>query len=338
MHNENDSLREEVLRSYLDLTPEQIRQQLVAIVAREIPAPGHRQVPFNAVETLLCYGLFYLLDPHRYGGGNIDQVPSIVNTLARFFKRSPGSLTSKMLNLDGSRPHGKSLEPLLFAILAAEPERFRALYQMILTAARQLDLDEDTLPDFLADPALAPAQEDLLGQEEIPASTSQLLIGVQPEMENLERAFRLGERLTEKLVERKIRLAQHRFALEVLRNCGRHCVFCGFEPRSLPEQSGLLRASHIKPWAVATAQERVDVRNGLAACPTHDAAFDQGYLTVNGGYRIHRASVLEQSLVKDQGVPYYFGAVLASHLLLPEQAKRPALRYLTYHGEHIFKG
>src|SRR5579875_2229077 len=213
MHNENDSLREEVLRSYLDLTPEQIRQQLVAIVAREIPAPGHRQVPFNAVETLLCYGLFYLLDPHRYGGGNIDQVPSIVNTLARFFKRSPGSLTSKMLNLDGSRPHGKSLEPLLFAILAAEPERFRALYQMILTAARQLDLDEDTLPDFLADPALAPAQEDLLGQEEIPASTSQLLIGVQPEMENLERAFRLGERLTEKLVERKIRLAQHRFAL-----------------------------------------------------------------------------------------------------------------------------
>jgi putative restriction endonuclease len=340
MDKGNDSRREEVLRSYLDLTQEQVRQQLADILAREVPAPGHRQVPFNAVETLLCYGLFYLLDPHRYGGGNIDQAPALVHILARLFKRSPGSLTNKMLNLDGSRPHGKSLEPLLFAILAAEPERYRALYQMILTTARQLALDEETLPDFLADPALAPAQEELLGQEEVPASSSLLLAkaGAEAELQEVERAFRLGERLTEKLVERKIRLAQHRFALEVLRNCGRHCVFCGFEPRSLPEQSGLLRASHIKPWAVATPVERVDVRNGLAACPTHDAAFDQGYLTVNGGYRIHRARVLEQSVVKDQGASYYFGAVLSAHLLLPEQAKRPALRYLTYHREHIFKG
>jgi alkylation response protein AidB-like acyl-CoA dehydrogenase len=72
MDKGNDSRREEVLRSYLDLTQEQVRQQLADILAREATAPGHRQVPFNAVETLLCYGLFYLLDPHRYGGGNHD--------------------------------------------------------------------------------------------------------------------------------------------------------------------------------------------------------------------------------------------------------------------------
>jgi putative restriction endonuclease len=179
---------------------------------------------------------------------------------------------------------------------------------------------------------------DLLGQDDVPASTTLLLADAKQELKELDQTFTLGDQLTEKLVERKIRLAQHRFALEVLQNCHRTCVFCGFEPRSLPGQSGLLRASHIKPWAVSTSRERVDVRNGLAACPMHDAAFDQGYLTINGGYRIHRASVLEQSVVKDQGASYYFGAILQTHLLLPEQAKMPAAHYLTYHREHIFKG
>src|SRR5690242_10763823 len=65
--------------------------------------PGKRQVPFNAVETLLCYGLFSLIDPHHYGGGNIDRIPASARILSIFFRRTPGSITSKMLNLDGSR-------------------------------------------------------------------------------------------------------------------------------------------------------------------------------------------------------------------------------------------
>jgi putative restriction endonuclease len=36
----------------------------------------------------------------------------------------------------------------------------------------------------------------------------------------------------------------------------------------------MLIASHIKPWRISTSTERLDVRNGLAACPTHDIAFD----------------------------------------------------------------
>ena len=67
------------------------------ILARDPPVPGKRQAPFKAVETLLCYGLFSLIDPHHYGGANIDQVPEIVGTLATFFRRTPGSITSKML-------------------------------------------------------------------------------------------------------------------------------------------------------------------------------------------------------------------------------------------------
>ena len=331
-------MSQDALHSYFELSPQEIRRLLSEIAARRVPESGRRQTPFNAVETLLCYGLFYLVNPHRYGGANIDKVPPIVNTLATFFRRSPGSITSKMLNLDGSRTHSAREEPLLFASLASDPTRYRTLYNVILTAARSLALDEHTLPDFLSDITLDTGDADLLGQDDVPASTTDLLAGAEQELKELDQTFTLGDQLTEKLVERKIRLAQHRFALDVLQNCQRRCVFCGFEPRSLPGQSGLLRASHIKPWAVSTSRERVDVRNGLAACPMHDVAFDQGYLTINGGYRIHQAIILHGSLVKDQGTSYYFGAILHTHLLLPEQAKMPADHYLTYHREHIFKG
>jgi putative restriction endonuclease len=331
-------VRADALHAYLELSSQQIARHLIESAARQVPPPGRRQVPFTAVQTLLCSGLFYLVDPHRYGGRNMDRVPAVVTALAAFFRRTPASLLNKMLNLDGSRTHSAREEPLLFTALACDPARYRALYQMILTTARNLRLDEHVLPDFLNDLALEGEETDLLGQDEMPASTALLLADAQEEVQELDRTFALGDDLTERLVERKIRLTQHRFALEVLRNCQRRCVFCGFEPRSLPGQSGLLRASHIKPWAASTARERVDVRNGLAACPMHDAAFDQGYLTVNGGYHIHRAHVLQESIVKDQGASYYFGAILLPALIMPEQAKMPASAYLSYHREHIFKG
>src|SRR6266568_5576360 len=86
---------------HLELSHREILEQLTEIVSRQLPEAGHRQVAFNVVETLLCYGLFSILDPHRYGGANIDKVPPIVQTLAAFFHRTPGSITNKMLNFDG---------------------------------------------------------------------------------------------------------------------------------------------------------------------------------------------------------------------------------------------
>jgi putative restriction endonuclease len=38
----------------------------------------------------------------------------------------------------------------------------------------------------------------------------------------------------------------------------------------------MLLAGHIKPWRDSTPIERLDPRNGLAACPAHDVAFDTG--------------------------------------------------------------
>src|SRR5229473_668279 len=123
-----------------ELTHREILHQLTEISVRQLPEPGRRQVAFNTVETLLCYGLFYILDPHRYGGANIGRVPSIVRALAAFFRRTPGSITNKMLNLDGSRQHSARNEPLLFAYLAGEPTLYQTLYKDILTAARNLSI------------------------------------------------------------------------------------------------------------------------------------------------------------------------------------------------------
>ena len=249
---------EKDLQTYLNLSEQVIRQNLLALLARPFPQPGRRQEPFNPVEILLCYGLFEQVNPHRYGGGNIEQVPNIVKALAVFFRRTPGSITSKMLNLDGSRSHGSRLEPLLYATLADHPDLYASLYRKILHVAREISIGQEMLPDFLQALGKASESEVLLGQYELPASSHQLLqeARAQIELERVDQTFQLGDRLTEKLVEQKVRLVQHYFASDVLRNCGYACVFCGFAPHTLLQSgSGLLRASHIKPWAVSNAQE-----------------------------------------------------------------------------------
>jgi putative restriction endonuclease len=324
------------LKEYLELSLQAIREDLRAIQARSFRS---RQESFNVVETLLCYGLFRLVNPHRYGGGNIDRVPEVVKTLASFFRRSSGSITSKMLNLDGSRANGKRLEPLLYAILADQPDLYASLYHDILSEARNSFIGEAILPDFLQVLDKHAEREELLGQYELPGSSHRLLqeARVQYELEKVDLEFQLGDRLTEKLVEQRVRLLQNYFARDVLHNCGHACVFCGFAPHSLGHANGLLRASHIKPWAASDEKERVDFRNGLAACPTHDAAFDRGYLTVEDTCNIVKARALQESIEKDQGVRPYFDELLNKVLLFPASAKKPEVIYLAYHRLYIFR-
>ncbi|GHO56043.1 restriction endonuclease [Ktedonobacter robiniae] len=327
------------ISKYIDITFDEIRSQIITLLAREMPPPGKRQAPFNPVETLLCYGLFTLVNPHTYGGGNIASAPQIVHQLAALFRRSPGSITSKMLNLEGARTNGAREEPLLFATLASQPDLYPSLYRKILGAARDMNVDAAVLPDFLGLLTSTSSQEELLAQDEVSESLSIALSEAETEMEAIEQSFQINQRLTEKLVERKVRLAQHRFALAVLENCNRTCVFCGFAPHSLYGRgSNLLRASHIKPWAKSTPRERIDVRNGVAACPTHDAAFDQGLLAVDGNYAILRSHTLQESIRSDLNVALYFGNVLSQSLVLPGKAHFPDTTYLQYHLESLFKG
>jgi putative restriction endonuclease len=132
-------------------------------------------------------------------------------------------------------------------------------------------------------------------------------------------------------------MGQHRFAGAVLQNYQHSCAFCGFAPRSIPSNR-LLVASHIKPRAVSDDRERLDPLNGVAACPTHDAAFDTGLITTNGGLRVHRGPHLKASTTNDPGVDHYFGEALRPALLVPAGGTGPAATYLKWHHEHVFQG
>jgi putative restriction endonuclease len=85
----------------------------------------------------------------------------------------------------------------------------------------------------------------------------------------------------------------------VLSNCGQRCVFCGLNPLPVGAKR-MLVAGHIKPWKDNGPSERLDLRNGLAACPDHDVAFDTGLLTVGAGLQIHFSEALADAVRGDQ--------------------------------------
>ncbi|MGI8755206.1 MAG: HNH endonuclease [Acidimicrobiales bacterium] len=318
------------LGDYLDLTVEQARAQWGQILRR---TPRPRQEAFTPVEAVLCYGLFFVVDPHKYGGSSMHRAPAIVHDLAALFVRPPGSVISKMMNLDGSRTNAAAQEWRFFVELATDVDRFPHLYNVVLLAARDMGVSPGALPDFLLIEGID--ELDLLGQEELSPRTLKTVIDVKAAKRRID--LLASEADTMRLVEQAVRLGQHRFAGAVLSNYEHTCAFCGFAPRSLPA-NGLLVASHIKPWAVSDDRERLDPSNGVAACPTHDAAFDAGLLTVNGGLRVHSSPPLQASYRTDPGVGLFFGDALQPTLLVPEGGSAPSAAYLEWHHENIYQG
>lgn len=144
------------------------------------------------------------------------------------------------------------------------------------------------------------------------------------------------EQLTERLLVAAARIGQHRFATDVLSNFAHRCGFCGLRPGQDLERTGLLVASHIKPWRDSNDRERLDAANGVAACPTHDRAFDAGLLWINGGQRIHSIEALDSAARSDPGMAASFGRPpLGERLALPASAVPPGSAYLAWHREHV---
>jgi putative restriction endonuclease len=321
--------------AYLGLTESDARAQWRSIRQRTL---ARRQVPFLPVETLLCYGLFYRLDPHRYGGANIDRVPDEVKSLAATLNRTAGSLTNKMLNLDGSRPNAARPEPELF-IRLQQPGLFDPLFRRVIKAARQEGFSESQVPDFLTTLEFDEDLE-LFGQQELgPPEVTAALEEMFARQRELETSFGFTPTETSRLVEQRVRLAQHRFAAGVLANYRWQCGFCGFAPGGDLRGYGLLIASHVKPWARSNDRERSDVTNGVCACPMHDSAFDAGLLTVTPDLEIVRAKALESRVPENESLARVFGPpMLRMSLLVPTTAQRPRHHFLEYHQLRVFRG
>jgi len=69
------------------------------------------------------------------------------------------------------------------------------------------------------------------------------------------------------------RIGQNVFRDALLDYWGRRCPLTGITDEAL------LRASHIRPWAECTDEDRLDVHNGLLLSALWDAAFDKGLVS-----------------------------------------------------------
>lgn len=317
---------------YLDLTPQAARREWLSILERRPVGPGQRQENFTPVETILCLAAMYLVDGSRFSNKAAVNAPSPVPELARLFRRPPTSIIAKMDNLDGSRPKGNRNDVVVAARLRNDPQLFTAVYRSCLAGARATGIGNLDLPDFLEVEAGGEVQ--LLGQDELGPSVLELAVE-----EALEAFAGAGydERETERIALAAVRVGQHRFARDVLDNCGHACVFCGFAAPSAGP-SHLLRASHVKPWREATKRERLHVANGVAACPTHDAAFDRGLLTIEDDLRITLAPGLLLDREKKPEVQQYFGSPhLRERIVLPMSATAIDLQYAQWHRTRVFR-
>ena len=237
-----------------------------------------------------------------------------------------------MANLDGSRSHGGKWDILAGAMLREDGVQFTHIYRVLLRAARAEGIDRGSLPDFLE---LEDGGEfALLGQDELGTSVFENALKDQIARSVAENDWPAQD--TERIILAAARVGQHVFALNVLNNCGRRCVFCGLNPSVFGARRMLL-AGHIKPWKDSSPAERLDLRNGLAACPSHDVAFDTGMLTVSAELKIHIAQPLADAVRGDHLTRQYYGRPpLLESLLLPDDAQLPARKYLDWHCEKIF--
>jgi putative restriction endonuclease len=319
------------LADFLELTDWQARQQFREL-RRRSPVSTGRQVTFLPVEALLCLAASFLVNHRRYGGSTAHLAPEPVPELARLFSRPPSSVLAKMANLDGSRSRGGKWDVLAGAMLREDPAHFAHIYRMLLRAARAEGIGRHSLPDFLD---LEDGGEfALLGQDEL--GTSIFENALRDQIARSTEGSGRPEQETERILLAAARVGQHVFALNVLNNCGRRCVFCGLNPSAFGARRMLI-AGHIKPWKDSSPAERLDPKNGLAACPSHDVAFDTGLLTVSVELKIHIAPSLADAVRGDPLTRQYYGRPpLLQTLLLPDGAQLPARKYLDWHREKIF--
>ena len=96
------------------------------------------------------------------------------------------------------------------------------------------------------------------------------------------------------------------------------------------DQTDLLIASHIKPWAVCNENnEWIDINNGLLLSPNLDSTFDKGYISFANDGMIMISSLLPMKNRKILGI--------TSDMKLRITPGAEQQKYLEYHRENIFR-
>lgn len=126
---------------------------------------------------------------------------------------------------------------------------------------------------------------------------------------------------TERTRKVRERIGQDLYREALMQFWGGRCALTGIE---LPP--GLLRASHAKPWADASDDERLDPFNGLLLTVRYDALFDQGWIAFDDAGQLLASPALDASMRA------FLGLVpgMALRFVLPGHVP-----YLRYQREHI---
>lgn len=94
----------------------------------------------------------------------------------------------------------------------------------------------------------------------------------------------------------------------------------------------LLIASHIKPWAVSSDNEKIDPNNGFSFSPTYDALFDKGLITFENNGRLVVSEFLTPMNQKRLGI--YTGMNTDINRFINEEREN----YLSYHRINVYNG
>lgn len=126
--------------------------------------------------------------------------------------------------------------------------------------------------------------------------------------------------LSEKQYLGKLRTSQGKFRENLLK-ISPTCKICGM---NIPK---LLVASHIKPWKDCNDYERINFYNGLLLCPSHDAAFDGGYITFDNAGNIIFSHLLDNKNKE----------LLSLNDNMKIQLESKHLEYMEWHRDKVFK-
>jgi len=139
--------------------------------------------------------------------------------------------------------------------------------------------------------------------------------------ETIENDEKISKKKKETII--RARIGQGKYREDLLEEC----PYCPF---TLVNDERLLIASHIKPWAKADNEEKIDPKNGFMLTPTYDKLFDRGFITFDDEKKLIVSPWL--SPMNQKRLNIYTG-MLINKLPLDEKRKE----YLKYHRENVFK-
>lgn len=126
---------------------------------------------------------------------------------------------------------------------------------------------------------------------------------------------------TSKSIQAKIRVGQEKFRKNLLKHL-KECPITGIDEKRI------LLASHIKPWAISTNEERLDIYNGFIFSPTIDKLFDKGLITFENNKELIISPTLSEVNIGSIGI-----VAGKKYFKLPIENR---MNYLEFHRENIF--